>query len=66
MSMFDSHILQEVGAFLARRHAVMQTIAQVSIQPCPFIEHLDAICVHAYLDKLFLFRCTSLLGAHHY
>ena len=43
-----------MGNNLLYIRAVMQTIARASIWPCPFVEYVDATCVHAYLDIAFL------------
>ena len=48
MSTFDSHVLQEVGAVLS--WVTCRKIAQTSVWPRPFIEHVDTTHAHAYLD----------------
>ena len=45
MSMFDSHVLQEVGTFLS-----WETCNNANDRMSPFIDHGDTTRTHAYLD----------------
>ena len=50
MSMFDSHVLQEVGTVGSRRWATCSNVKDRTSEHHPFIEHGDTTHAHAYLD----------------